>query len=250
MHTRPVAARPFLRVAAPTAALALVALGASPAAAHVTGTPSTTAAGAYTVVTFSVGHGCEGSPTTEIEIQVPEGVNAVTPTRNPLYTLEKNIEELDEPVTDAHGNEVTQRVGSVTYTAETPLPDGQRDTFELSFQIPADAEGETLAFPSVQTCEKGETGWTQLPEEGQDADELDTPAPSFEVTAAEGDGHGHGEESADETAESDSHDEGHDEGDETTEASAGSTVGWAGLVLGGLGLLVGGIALARSRATA
>jgi uncharacterized protein YcnI len=236
--------RTLARFGAPTAALALVALAASPAAAHVTGTPTTTAAGAYTVVTFSVGHGCEESPTTKLEIQVPEQVTSVTPTRNPLYELEKNIEQLDEPVTDAHGNEITERVASVTYTADTPLPDGQRDTFELSFQIPEDAEGEMLAFPTIQTCEQGRTGWTQVPEEGQDADELDTPAPYFEVTAAEGEGH-HGEEAAAEET---------DESGETTEASveeaSTSPVGWAGLGLGALGLLVGGLALARSRASA
>ena len=32
--------------------------------------------------------------------------------------------QLDEPVEDAHGNSVTERVGEVTYTAKTPLPDG------------------------------------------------------------------------------------------------------------------------------
>ena len=228
--------RTLTRLGAPTAALALVALAASPAAAHVTGTPTTTAAGAYTVVTFSVGHGCEGSPTTEIEIQVPEGVNSVTPTRNPYYELEKNIEQLDEPVRDAHGNELTERVASVTYTADTALPDGQRDTFELAFQIPEDAEGEMLAFPAIQTCEQGETGWTQIPEEGQDAEELDTPAPYFMVTAAEGDAHGHSaEESSEEPTEA------------AVEESSTSMVGWAGLVLGGLGLVAGGTALARSR---
>ena len=54
---------------------------------------------------------------------------------------------------------------TVVYTANTPLPDGQRDTFELSFQVP-DAEGETLAFPTIQTCEKGETGWIEVPGRG------------------------------------------------------------------------------------
>ena len=45
----------------------------SPASAHVTITPSTTAAGAFAVLEVSVGHGCEGSPTTEITIQMPAG---------------------------------------------------------------------------------------------------------------------------------------------------------------------------------
>ena len=36
-----------------------------------------------------------------------------------------------------------------------------------------DAAGETFAFPTVQTCEEGETGWTEVAEEGQDAEELE-----------------------------------------------------------------------------
>ena len=252
--------RTFARLGALPAATAAAALSlAAPASAHVTATPSTAAAGAYTVVTFSVGHGCEGSPTTRIEIQVPESVLSVTPSRHPFYDVEKTIEQLDEPVTDAHGNEVTERTGSIVYTASTPLPDGQRDAFELSFQLP-DAEGETLSFPTVQTCEKGETGWVEVPAEGQDADELESPAPAFEILPAAADG-GHGddasaeadaEDSADTTGASAGGSDGTDGSDEPEEtaADAGDTspaLGWAGLVAGLLGLAAGGLALARTR---
>ena len=79
---------------------------------------------------MSVPHGCDGSATTKVAIQIPEDILAVTPTRNPYYDVAKKIEKLAEPVTDAHGNEVTERVASVEYTAKTPLPDGERDAFE------------------------------------------------------------------------------------------------------------------------
>jgi uncharacterized protein YcnI len=239
--------RTFARLAALPVATATIALSlVAPASAHVTATPSTAAAGAYTVVTFSVGHGCEGSPTTKIEIQVPESVLSVAPTRNPFYEVEKTIEQLDEPVADAHGNEVTERVASIVYTADTPLPEGQRDTFELSFQVP-DAEGEMLTFPTVQTCEEGETGWVEVPADGQDADELESPAPGFEVTAAGAGGHGDdasAEPAADEPAEEST--------DETVAADAGDTspaLGWIGLVAGLLGLAAGVLALARTRSS-
>ena len=239
--------RTFARLAALPVATATIALSlVAPASAHVTATPSTAAAGAYTVVTFSVGHGCEGSPTTKIEIQVPESVLSVAPTRNPFYEVEKTIEQLDEPVADAHGNEVTERVASIVYTADTPLPEGQRDTFELSFQVP-DAEGEMLTFPTVQTCEEGETGWVEVPADGQDADELESPAPGFEVTAAGAGGHdddASAEPAADEPAEEST--------DETVAADAGDTspaLGWIGLVAGLLGLAAGGLALARTRSS-
>jgi uncharacterized protein YcnI len=246
--------RTFARLGALPAATAVVALSlASPASAHVTATPSTAAAGAFTVVTFSVGHGCEGSPTTRIEIQVPESVLSVTPTRHPFYDVEKTIVELDEPVTDAHGNEVTERTASIVYTATTPLPDGERDAFELSFQVP-DAEGETLSFPTIQTCQEGETGWVEVPAEGQDAEELESPAPAFEILPASADG-GHGDEAAAE-ADADAPDTSDASAEESGEsggsvaADAGDTspaLGWAGLVAGLLGLAAGGLALARTR---
>ena len=139
---------------------------------------------------------------------------------------------------------------SIVYTASTPLPDGQRDAFELSFQVP-DAEGETLSFPTIQTCQKGETDWTEVAADGQDAEELETPAPAFVITAAEGDGHG--EDAAAEPTSDDA---------DTVAASAGtpaeaaddtedgsSALAWAGLVAGLLGLAAGGLALARTRSS-
>ena len=80
------------RLLAVPAAAALVTLGlAAPASAHVTITPEATAAGSFTVVTVSVPHGCEGSPTTKVAIQIPEDILAVTPTRNPYYDVAKKI---------------------------------------------------------------------------------------------------------------------------------------------------------------
>jgi uncharacterized protein YcnI len=236
--------RTLARLGAPTAAVALALGIAGPASAHVTITPTETAAGAYTVLTFSVGHGCEGSPTTELAIQVPEGINAVTPTRQPFYDVEKVMETLDEPVVDAHGNEITERVAQVVYTATTDLPDGQRDAFELSLQLP-DAAGETLAFPTIQTCEQGETAWTEIAAEG--AEEPEHPAPTVTVTEAEGDAHGadtatHEEDTASTEAETEpvAAEAADDGGD-------GTALGVAGLVAGLLGLAAGVTALVTSR---
>ncbi|HYJ26441.1 MAG TPA: YcnI family protein [Nocardioides sp.] len=253
--------RTLARLCVLTAATAAIALSlVSPAGAHVTATPSSAAAGASTVVTFSVGHGCEESPTTSIEIQVPESVLSVTATRNPFWDVESTIVELDEPVTDAHGNTVTERTASVVYTATTPLPDGQRDTFQLSFTVP-DAAGEVLAFPTIQTCEKGETAWTEVAAAGQDSHELESPAPSFEILPASAED-AHGEEASEEAdAESaeDSAASAGDASDDSAEAAAAvddgddgdgsAALGWAGLVAGLLGLAAGGIALARTRTT-
>jgi len=229
--------RSIRRAILPTlGAAGLLAVAAAPATAHVTVTPDTTAAGSYAVLTFSVGHGCEGSPTTAIEIALPEQVLQATPTRNPAWRVEKVLEQLDEPVTDAHGSEVTERVARVVYTAEQPLPDGYRDTFELSLQLP-DAAGETLTFPVVQKCRKGETGWVETPADGQDPDELERPAPAFVLGSGGG---GHPESATvEEDTESGSDAAAEDDG-------SGDGLAIAGLVAGVAGLVVGGAALARS----
>lgn len=234
--------RTFARVVAlPAAVVGFGLLAAGPALAHVTISPEEGAAGAYTVAALSVPHGCDGSATTSVTIKIPSELNAITPTRNALWDVKKNVVKLATPVKDAHGNEITERVDTVVYTARTPLPDGYRDAFELSFQVP-DAEGSTLVFPTLQKCVKGETNWNQVVEEG--AEEPEHPAPSFKVLAGSGDGHGDGaaagDHAADEAAE-------HAASDSSDSDGASKGLAYTGLGVGVLGLLTAAAALAKSR---
>ena len=121
------APRAVWRVLLTPTALGLGVLAASPASAHVTISPGEARAGAFTVATVSVPHGCEGSATTQVAVKIPDEILSVTPTRQPFWDVEKVMVKLDPPATDAHGNEVTERVDQIVYTAKTPLPDGQRD---------------------------------------------------------------------------------------------------------------------------
>ena len=224
---------------------------ASSASAHVTIAEQEAAAGAYTLLTFGVPHGCEGSPTTTVRIQMPESIPQVTPTINPGWDVEKVTTTLDEPIEAGHGEQITERVSEVVYTAKTPLPDGYREAFVLSVQMPEDAAGTTLYFPTVQECEQGETAWIELPADGQDGEELEAPAPSIAVVAAAADGDDHEAEdgTADEAADAQEAAvetaTGNDDGDDGDGAAMGLAI--AGLVAGLAGLGVGGVALARSR---
>jgi periplasmic copper chaperone A len=226
------------RAAGVIGATAGAALLLAPAAqAHVTATPTETAAGSYTVVTLATGHGCDGSPTTGLDIKMPEGVYSVAPEVHPGWKVKKVMAVLDAPVDDGHGGQYTERVDRVVYSADEPLADGYRFATELSLQIPADAEvGSTLEFPTVQTCTKGETAWIEPTPAGGEEPEL--PAPAFVVAAATDGGHGAGAE-ADESQKSAS---------STSDSSDGSgPLVWVGVVAGLLGLLLGGAALLRSR---
>lgn len=223
--------------------------GALAASAHVSVSADKTTAGSYALLTFGVPHGCDGSSTTKVAIKIPEQINAVTPTVNPNWTVEKVKIALATPITDSHGNQITERVDQVVYTAKTPLPDGYRDALVLSTQIP-DVAGETLTFPTVQTCEVGETAWVEVAAAG--AEEPEHPAPAFEVTAAAAEG-GHSDTAA--AAVATSADAAPTSTAEvaatatTTESSSTNWVSIAALVAGLLGLGAGGVALARTRRT-
>jgi uncharacterized protein YcnI len=168
-----------------TSALAIGVFATGTASAHVSIEEDEVVAGESAIVTLAFGHGCEGSPTAELRIQMPESIPSVTPTINPGWDVEKVTEELDEPLEGAHGEQITERVSEVVYTAKEPIPDGFRDTFELAVSVPEDAAGSTIYFPTIQSCVDGESAWIEIPAEGQDPDELELPAPGVAVVAAE-----------------------------------------------------------------
>lgn len=234
--------RTVARACALPLAAGAVLLTVGPAAAHVTISPADGEAGSYTVLTASVPHGCDGSPTRKVAIQMPEQILAVTPTRNSLWEVRKVMQKLEEPVSDVHGNEITERVAQVVYTAKDPLPEGYRDAFELSLQLP-DTPGETLVFPVIQSCVEGETAWVETAEDGN-TEELEAPAPTLTVLAAE-DTSSTDEVSDDPQAASDGSTEVADSGDD--EDSGASALSIAALVAGLLGLAAGIAALVTVR---
>ncbi|SDE15718.1 DUF1775 domain-containing protein [Glycomyces harbinensis] len=232
--------RALARTAAVTAAAAVAVLAATaPASAHVGISAANTVAGTYTLLTVSVPHGCDGEATTAIAIQIPEPLNAVTPSVNPNWDVQNVMVDLPEPVTDAHGNEITERVDQVVYTAKTPLPDGLRDAFELSLRLPEETAGQTLHFPVVQTCTASDHPWIEIAEEGQNPDELESPAPFIEVTAAD-------------TAAVDAAEEPADTEDAAESGDDGGTdpVTYVALAIGMIGAALGAIALVRGRRAA
>jgi uncharacterized protein YcnI len=201
-----------LALAAPTAA-----------SAHVGAEASSTAAGSYTVVTFSVPHGCEGSPTQVVTIDIPESVPSVTPTVNPSWSVERVVADDTEQVTQ------------VVYTSLTGgLPADLRDTFELSLVLPEGEAGDTVEFPVTQTCTQGTVEWV--------GDEV----PLITLTAATGDDHGHG----DEVGSDESHSTGSEA--EATVAADGvaRVLGIVGIVIGIVGVVFAVLARRSMNTTA
>jgi uncharacterized protein YcnI len=214
------------------AALAVVLGVAGPASAHVVPSVTEAPAGSYTTFTLFVGHGCEDdSATNQLEVQIPDGIESVTPQAIPGW--EATVDD------GADGLVVTWAGG--------PLPHDQFLQFGLSVQMP-DTPGETLLFPTIQTCEGGaSTAWIEETPEG--GEEPEHPAPAIAVTESTGDHHGGGE------AEEEGHDEGAEEADGAAAAEThdeddgGDSNALAGVALavGALGLLVGAYAVISAR---
>jgi uncharacterized protein YcnI len=148
---------------AATLGVAAVLALAAPAAAvaHVTVDGTSTAPGSASTLSFTIEHGCDGSPTTAVAIAIPDDVPSVTPIANAGWTIEHDLV--------APGR-------TLTYTAQTPLPSAVHDTIVLDVTLPDDAaDGDVLAFPVQQTCEVGSLAW-----DSTDAD-AEHPAPLLAI---------------------------------------------------------------------
>jgi len=147
-------------------ALTLLALAAPlPAAAHVVAVPDTAKAGSYAAVAFRVGHACAaGDATLGVRIEIPAGVASARPQPKAgwTYALER------EP-----GSDPKAAPSAITFTGR--LPDEAFDDFSLLMKLPA--TGEALVFPVIQTCEKGESQWTEVPDPAAPGEKLTRPAP-------------------------------------------------------------------------
>jgi periplasmic copper chaperone A len=217
---------------------------APPAGAHITPDKDEVPAGSFNSVTLTVPHGCEESPTRAIAVEVPEGINSITPQVNPGWDIEVTTEELPEPIDDGEGGELTERDSVVTYTAQpgNELPPSYRTQFTLGFRTP-ETPGEYLFFKTVQTCVEGETAWIE--EYTGEGEEPEHPSPVVLVTEAEPEGGEADEAAADE--EEAAADSGEAAAADTDDDDSSTGIAVAGLVVGALGLVTGGVALVRTR---
>lgn len=137
------------------------------ALAHVTASPSTTPAGAYTAVAFRVGHGCDGKATTALRVEIPSALAQARPRAIAGWRIA--IEKAPDG-----------RTVAVTWRGR--LPEERFEVFELLFKAPDQAG--PLYFPTVQTCAGAQAQWTELPEPNDAAGGLSHPAPVVTVTPA------------------------------------------------------------------
>lgn len=149
----------------------------SQASAHVVLTVRSAPVGAFYTGAFHVGHGCGGSATTALRVEIPAAIADAKPQPKPGWTLEIEREPLATPVDGEGGERVATRTRAITWRGK--LPNDEFDEFGLAARLPA--EPGVLVFPVVQTCEHGETRWTEPPASaGQPRPSH--PAPTLTVT--------------------------------------------------------------------
>ena len=129
------------------------------ASAHIDPDPIAMQAGTTGTAAFKVEHGCDGSPTTSMKFQIPDGVSGVA-------------------AVDKDGWTATIAGNTLEFVGGPLAPD-QEDHFDITFTAPA--EPGDIRFPVIQTCEKGELAWIEVAAEGQA--EPEHPAPTIKITA-------------------------------------------------------------------
>lgn len=138
-----------------------------------------------------VAHGCEGAPTTALQVMLPPGFRGAKPMPKPGWTLSVQSTPLAQAYDD-HGRRVTEDVSSITWSASTPahwLPDAYYDEFVLRGSLPAQAG--PLWFKVIQTCSRGRNDWVEVPPSGSSTRGLKSPAALLDVIESDAAGHQH-----------------------------------------------------------
>ena len=141
---------------------------------------------------FKVSHGCGNSPTRQIVVDIPAGVQGAKPMPKAGWRLEVTRDKLAQPYT-SHGRSITEDVTRISWTAKTDedmLPSGHYDEFVLLGTLPA--QSGMMYWPVQQLCEQGRNDWTEVPKPGQKLSDLKSPAAALELMPrAAAAGHAH-----------------------------------------------------------
>jgi hypothetical protein len=138
-----------------------------------------------------VGHGCNGSATNDLTVQVPAGFQGAKPQPKFGWTVAARKAKLAKPY-NSHGKTVTDDVVELRWTAankEAALPDDQFDEFAFMGRLP-DSAGQ-MWVKVLQNCENGQNNWSEIPASGASTRGLKTPAALLDIQAAPKHDHHH-----------------------------------------------------------
>jgi periplasmic copper chaperone A len=159
---------------------ALLACAAFNASAHVVLEQRSAAAGSYYKGVLRITHGCEGSATTRVTVQLPEGFRGAKPMIKAGWAISAPKIKLTQPY-ESHGKQITEDVSTITWSGS--LPDALYDEMAFMGRLP-EAPGK-LYFKVLQECEKGRHDWSAIPAEGKKLSDYPEPAAELIVTPKE-----------------------------------------------------------------
>jgi uncharacterized protein YcnI len=147
---------------------AVVVLAVSSASAHVTLETRQATIGSGFKAVFAVPHGCAGSATVKIRVQIPEGVIGVKPMPKAGWNV-GTVEGKYAKEYDFHGAKLSQGVKEVVWSGGQLLDRNYDEFVLIGFLTDTLKPNTMLYFPTVQECEQGISRWIDIPEEGHAA---------------------------------------------------------------------------------
>jgi uncharacterized protein YcnI len=166
-------------------AAAAIGLAATPALAHVTVGSTDAEQGGFGQITFRVPSESETASTTRLVVQLPDDQPFASVSVRPIpgWTHKETTKKLSTPLKDDDGNEITEAVSTIEWTASTPdaaIKPGEYGEFSISAgPLPKVA---TVTFKAIQTySDKSTVAWI---EEATNGAEPEHPAPTLTLLPA------------------------------------------------------------------
>lgn len=212
---------------------------AGPAAAHVTVDPETAPQGGYARVAFRVPNESDTASTTKLEVNLPAATPVASVRTKPVPGWQATLTrtKLPKPI-DNHGQQITEAVTRITWTATTAdaaIGPGEFEEFPVSMGPLPNAD--KIVFKALQTYSDGEVvSWIEEPSRGA---EPEHPAPVLKLTKPTDGG--------DTAADNDAGDVGDSEDSARGSSTLPTVLAVAGLAAGLAALLLAGLAYARTR---
>jgi len=154
--------------------------------AHVTVSPSTAPQGGFTAIVFRVPTESDTASTTKVDVHfdMTKPIATVDYQALPGWTTKVTTAKLTKPITDDDGNQVTQAVSEIVWTADssaTAIKPGQFLDFPVELgPLP---KAPSIAFKTLQTYSDGSVvRWIDATAPG--GPEPEHPAPVLTLTAA------------------------------------------------------------------
>jgi uncharacterized protein YcnI/copper(I)-binding protein len=171
------------------ACASLLAFAVTPASAHVSLEKSEAVRGKSYKAVLKIPHGCDGTPTHTVRVEIPEGFIGVKPMPKPGWTIKTTRGAYARSYGYFHGP-LAEGVKQIEWSGGE-LPDDYYDEFVANGFIARELAGDALYFKVVQVCAKGEERWVEVPAAGQDPHDLKAPAAVLKIADGSGGDHAH-----------------------------------------------------------